>query len=78
MGIKKDGKLITPYIHFPMEKGKVYEDKEMRKLKKILLLSKKNAVLILDMGIKSTMGFFIHLKMKMMRERHVLVLAGKC
>lgn len=79
MGIKKDGKLITPYIYFPMEKGKVYEDKENEKIEKdFIVVKEKNAVLILDMGIKYTMGFFIHLKMKMMQERHVLVLAGKC
>ena len=28
MGISKDGTLITPYINFPMKKGKLYEDKE--------------------------------------------------
>lgn len=46
--------------------------------KDFIVVKEKNAVLILDMGIKYTMGFFIHLKMKMMQERHVLVLAGKC
>ena len=41
MGIKKDGKLITPYIHFPMEKGKIYEDKENENIKYGCVISDK-------------------------------------
>lgn len=42
MGIKKDGKLITPYIHFPMEKGKIYEDKENENIKYGCVITKKS------------------------------------
>lgn len=58
MGIKKDGKLITPYIHFPMEKGKVYEDKENEKIEKGFILVKEKCPLSVRYGYKIYNGFF--------------------
>lgn len=58
MGIKKDGKLITPYIHFPMEKGKVYEDKENEQIEKGFLLLKEKCYLNVSYGYRIYNGFF--------------------
>lgn len=58
MGIKKDGKLITPYIHFPMEKGKVYEDKENEKIEKDFIVVKEKCRLNVRFGYKIYNGFF--------------------
>lgn len=58
MGIKKDGKLITPYIHFPMEKGKVYEDKENEKIEKDFIAVKEKCRLNIRFGYKIYNGFF--------------------
>lgn len=58
MGIKKDGKLITPYMDFPMEKGKVYEDKENEKIEKGFLLVKEKCPLSVRYGYKIHNGFF--------------------
>lgn len=61
MGIKKDGKLITPYIHFPMEKGKVYEDKENEKIEKDFIVVKENCRLNIRDGYKIYNGFFSYI-----------------
>lgn len=58
MGIKKDGKLITPYIYFPMEKGKVYEDKENEKIEKGFIVVKEKCYLNDRYGYKIYNGFF--------------------
>ena len=59
MGIKKDGKLITPYIHFPMEKGKIYEDKENEKIEKdFIAVVKEKYGLDVRYGYKIYNGFF--------------------
>lgn len=58
MGIKKDGTLITPYIHFPMEKGKVYEDKENEKIEKDFIVVKEKCRLNVRFGYKIYNGFF--------------------
>lgn len=58
MGIKKDGKLITPYIYFPMEKGKVYEDKENEKIEKGFIVVKEKCRLNYRYGYKIYNGFF--------------------
>lgn len=58
MGIKKDWKLITPYIYFPMEKGKVYEDKENEKIEKGFILLKEKCYLNASYGYKIYNGFF--------------------
>ena len=59
MGIKKDGKLITPYIHFPMEKGKIYEDKENEKIEKdFCIFLKEKCRLDVRYGYQIYNGFF--------------------
>lgn len=58
MGIKKDGKLITPYIHFPMEKGKIYEDKENENIDKDFFVVKEKCLLNVRYGYKIQNGFF--------------------
>ena len=58
MGIKKDGKLITPYLHFPMEKGKVYEDKENEQIEKGFIVVKEKCRLNIRYGYKIYNGFF--------------------
>ena len=59
MGIKKDGKLITPYIHFPMEKGKIYEDKENEKIEKdFCIVLKEKYRLDVRSGYQIYNGFF--------------------
>ena len=59
MGIKKDGKLITPYIHFPMEKGKIYEDKENEKIENdFCIFLKEKYRLDVRYGYQIYNGFF--------------------
>lgn len=58
MGIKKDGKLITPYIHFPMEKNKIYEDDVDETIKYGFVAVNKGSFLEVEHGHRVYNGFF--------------------
>lgn len=71
MGIKKDGKLITPYIHFPMEKGKIYDDKENERVEKDFIIVLKGEYRInVRYGYKIYNGFFHTFEQEADAKRH--------